>query len=160
MGIPQNSCAIFRRHEHVDHRRRHARHDAADGIASDDAPLRRIFEERPAVRGAILRPRLWLEDHFQERTRLGSDAAGVRGGGEGVGRSRGHSSSRASRREEVDDFAAERIRRYGAQKRVFGISEVSEAHLHFGQRRSSSWAGGERELRIRRYCQRGHWRDL
>ena len=38
--------AVFWRHQHVDQRRCVAGHDAPDGIAPDDAALRRLFAER------------------------------------------------------------------------------------------------------------------
>jgi preprotein translocase subunit SecY len=53
MNIPQRRGAIFRRHEHFDRRRRFAGHDAPDGIAFDDAPLRRLFEKRPHSRTVL-----------------------------------------------------------------------------------------------------------
>ena len=40
--------SVFRRHQHVDHGRCDAGYDAPDGVASVDAPLRRIPEKGPA----------------------------------------------------------------------------------------------------------------
>ena len=52
MSIP-SECPVFRRHEHFDHGRRFAGHDAPGRIAFVDAPLRRLFEKGPVARTVL-----------------------------------------------------------------------------------------------------------
>jgi methionyl aminopeptidase len=148
MNIPQTVAQFLWRHEFVDHCRRHARYHAADGIASAHAPLRWVFEERPA-QGPILVRRFWAgassrgwqNDHFEDGARFGGDASSLRSGQHGAWKKWGFIQPGVTTRE-VDDFAAARMRNYGAKSAFLGYRKF-RARFAFRSTRKwcMAWAG-------------------
>ena len=132
-----SGVSVLWRHEHADHGRRAAGYDAPDGIASADAALRWLFEEGPTsavrvlpaeVASAVTDYGLCLDDHFKSERDLEAMRPACAVAGTVLNEVAAFIQPGVTTRE-VDEFAATRIKHYGAKSAFLGISQKYPCHI-------------------------------